>query len=62
MRFIEANIQCPHCWESFTIFVEPMDQTASYIEDCQICCCPILVSTSVDGDELKWIEVAREND
>jgi hypothetical protein len=43
-----APIQCPYCGESFETMVDLSAGSASYIEDCQICCQPIELSLEVD--------------
>ena len=61
MAFLEQRaIGCPYCGESITILIEPSGGAAvgethidlaepyEYIEDCQVCCCPIRVHVSVD--------------
>ena len=36
------DIYCPHCGEMIELVVDPSaDQ--EYIEDCQVCCCPMMV-------------------
>ena len=37
---------CPHCGEMIELVVDPSaDQ--EYIEDCQVCCCPMMVCVTV---------------
>ena len=47
----EANISCPYCGEPITILVEASLGQQQYIEDCQVCCKPIVIhlQTSADG-------------
>lgn len=58
-----TTITCPYCWASFET---PVDYSAGpqvYVEDCQICCQPILFRISVDLDsDLLAVETQREND
>lgn len=35
------TVQCPYCGEHFETVVDPSSGSASYIEDCAICCRPI---------------------
>ncbi|MEK7692273.1 MAG: CPXCG motif-containing cysteine-rich protein [Bdellovibrionota bacterium] len=38
----EASIQCPYCWQSFTIAVDSTGgETQSFVWDCEVCCRPI---------------------
>jgi hypothetical protein len=41
-------IQCPFCGENFETQVDASSGSASYVEDCQICCQPIEFSLEVD--------------
>ena len=57
-----ANIQCPYCWESFEIVIDPSVEQQTYVEDCFVCCRPIEfhVSTSETGEI--FVDAIREND
>ena len=35
-------ISCPWCGESFTSFFDYSAGSSSYVEDCQVCCRPIV--------------------
>ena len=41
-------VECPYCGESFETPVDTSSGSASYVEDCQICCQPIEFSLEVD--------------
>ena len=32
----EHFFQCPYCWETISMFLEPVN-----VEDCEVCCRPI---------------------
>ena len=55
----ERRIRCPFCGESMTVVVDVSAGSQSYIEDCEICCRPMQISTQVDGHALSSIEVDR---
>lgn len=57
-----SDVQCPYCGESITLLVDASAGAQQYIEDCQVCCRPIIVSVRVDEDGEPWVEVAAEND
>ncbi len=49
------DVQCPHCWETINVTVDLSIPEQSYIEDCPVCCKPMMVSyTSADGDLLEF--------
>jgi len=46
----EAQVTCPFCWETLNVLLDLSIPEQEYIEDCQVCCQPILLSyTSADG-------------
>jgi transcription elongation factor Elf1 len=48
----ETYISCPYCGETIEVLIDSADVDQQYIEDCQVCCKPIvfLVTESFDGD------------
>ncbi|HEY0506347.1 MAG TPA: CPXCG motif-containing cysteine-rich protein [Lysobacter sp.] len=57
----DAQVQCPYCGETIVLVVDASAGSQRYIEDCQVCCRPIVVSVDVDGDAFD-IRVAGENE
>lgn len=43
-------ISCPYCGERFSILVDDSVAEQQYVEDCEVCCRPILLTVSVDPD------------
>ena len=43
----ESTIHCPYCGEPITVLVEDIGEDQEYIEDCQVCCRPIVIGVSV---------------
>ncbi|TRZ43217.1 CPXCG motif-containing cysteine-rich protein [Robertkochia solimangrovi] len=39
---IEHFFQCPYCWEHISMLLDP-SESQSYVEDCEVCCNPIVV-------------------
>lgn len=59
----EVSLECPHCGESISLLLDLTGGTQSYIEDCQVCCQPILVSLRIDADEDDYhVDLRREQD
>ena len=48
MMLDTAHIQCPYCWESIEIVVDPSAGSQTYVEDCFVCCRPIEITVDVD--------------
>lgn len=70
MKFGEAQpnelnshqIQCPCCWESFELLIDCSVPQQSYVEDCEVCCRPILFHVRVGADGSIAVEATSEND
>jgi len=48
----EQTIGCPYCGEAISILVDDSPEEQQYVEDCQVCCRPIVLDVKVgpDGD------------
>ena len=60
-RLEEQPVQCPYCGETFTVLVDCSITEQSYIEDCQVCCQPILMDVSVADEEIS-IRTRRDDE
>jgi len=59
----ERRIDCPYCGELISISIDPSTGNDTYIEDCQVCCRPIVFHLSIDPDgNIVDLVVRREND
>ncbi len=52
-----AEVSCPYCGETITLFLDLSVESQSYIEDCSVCCQPMTVSYAVEDGELSSISV-----
>ena len=57
------SVQCPYCGETFETEIDASGGSQEYVEDCYVCCRPIVfrIEAGADG-ELISIETEREND
>jgi hypothetical protein len=53
-------IPCPYCNETLYIEPEPADQVIEYVEDCHVCCRPILIKVEYSEDGSR-ITAEKEN-
>ena len=53
----EHFFQCPYCWEEISMLLDP-SVSSSYVEDCEVCCNPIEVTTTFQAMELEGFEAA----
>ena len=51
----ECDVQCPNCGESAGIFVDSSVEQQVYVEDCPVCCRPMLLT--INCDDLAGISV-----
>jgi hypothetical protein len=58
----EKNISCPYCGEQISILVEDSLPEQCYVEDCQICCRPIVLDVSVNADGDVTVSARSENE
>ena len=43
---------CPYCWQTISMLLDNSIQSQNYIEDCEVCCNPILISFQVFESEI----------
>ena len=58
----EQNIYCPYCGEPLTLLIDDSESGAEYIEDCQVCCQPMVVSVWTDEDGEPIASARREDE
>lgn len=58
----QVLIHCPYCGEPVDIFVDSSVEDQQYIEDCQVCCRPIVLRVAVDEDGEVRVDAVSEND
>lgn len=57
------TVQCPYCGESFETNVDASAGSQEYIEDCQVCCRPIVFTVTADDDgDIARVETRRDDD
>ena len=61
-ELIEHDIRCPYCDESISVLIDGSVNEQSYVEDCQVCCRPILLSATVGRDGLARVVATAENE
>lgn len=54
---------CPYCGETFTSLIDISAGAQEYIEDCEICCQPIVFTIEIDTmDDTPIVMTKRDND
>ena len=58
----EQSVDCPYCGETITVLIDGSLPEQEYVEDCQVCCRPIVFNVSVDADGDATVAVRVENE
>ena len=59
---IEKSVGCPYCGESIGVLIDDSLAEQRYVEDCQVCCRPIVLDVSVDLDGDVAVQARSENE
>ena len=55
------TITCPYCWETIEIALDLSVHEQQQVEDCSVCCRPIVIRYSTADGELVALDIAAEN-
>jgi hypothetical protein len=55
------TITCPYCWESIDITLDLSVDEQQQVEDCSVCCRPIVIRYRAQDGELAGLDVVAEN-
>lgn len=58
----QQNVNCPYCGESIEVLIDPGEAGQQYIEDCQVCCQPIVFSVVINFEGELSFSVRSENE
>jgi hypothetical protein len=56
----QASGYCPYCGEPVQLLVDPSAGEQTYVEDCQVCCRPMVVEV-LAGDPVR-LNIRHEDD
>ena len=59
---VEKNILCPYCNETLEVLIDTSVAEQSYVEDCQVCCQPIVFDVVIDETEAIEVYARQENE
>jgi len=57
-----TSIQCPYCGEQIEVIVDCSVRHQEYIEDCSVCCRPIVIKVVAAPDAVESIVARTEDD
>ncbi len=58
----EYPAQCPYCGENIVLLIDESESEQNYIEDCQVCCQPIIIDITIHWDGELNVELHSENE
>jgi len=61
-ELIEHDIRCPYCDESIVVLIDGSVSEQTYVEDCHVCCRPIVLAASVGPDGGARVIATAENE
>lgn len=57
----ETSYICPSCGEEIVVPVDATGgQSQEYVEDCPVCCCPVVLRLELGGDGLARMDARAE--
>lgn len=59
---LDRHVYCPYCNEVIHVIIEVLEETQEYIEDCQVCCRPIVFHIGSSYEATPSIVVHSEDD
>ena len=57
----ERSATCPVCWETISFVLDLSAGAQSYVEDCAVCCRPLIVRYHLDTDGALVLDVEAES-
>ena len=58
-QLFEETVQCPYCWERFTLLIDASVEAQEYVEDCEVCCRPIDFLVLVDDEDRVQVQIRQ---
>ena len=56
------DIHCPYCGEPLEIAIDWSVREQEYVEDCQVCCQPMVLRVTLDDTDGALVAVRAESD
>lgn len=56
------EVICPYCGQAQVLFLDISVRRQQYIEDCQVCCQPVELTVTVEGEDEISIEARRSDE
>jgi transcription elongation factor Elf1 len=59
-QILEHSFTCPYCWQTITMLVDLSVEEQTYVEDCEVCCRPLVIRVRAERGELLDFEANCE--
>lgn len=60
-RLQEHPIDCPYCGECISLLIDCSEPVQRYVEDCHVCCQPILLDVQAQDEDSIFVSAQTEN-
>ena len=57
-----ALVQCPYCGEEIEVLLDASVEHLQYVEDCSVCCRPILLTVIAEDGEVTSVDARGEDE
>lgn len=57
-----ALVQCPYCGEEIEVLLDTSVEHQQYVEDCSVCCRPIVFTVIAEDGEVTQVDVRGEDE
>jgi hypothetical protein len=58
----EKALDCPYCGETVTVIVDGSVLRQEYVEDCEVCCKPMVIVVEIGDDGSPAVSARDENE
>ncbi len=55
----EHFFMCPYCNAKISVLLDPSEPSQEYVEDCEVCCNPIMISYAADSGKISEFNAER---
>ena len=61
-QLLEVSVQCPYCWERFSLLIDASVESQEYVEDCEVCCRPIDFAVEIDEENQAVVQARLQHE